>query len=84
VAELRMLDEDRPSLVPLTRDLDLVATGVIRPARADGDPFAHWPAAGDTDLPPGTVATLIDEERSERQADCRGPGHTPEQFCEHL
>jgi prevent-host-death family protein len=41
---------------------ELIATGVIRPALEGGDPLEEWP---DLRLPPGSAATLIDEDRGE-------------------
>ena len=45
-----------------TRYDELVATGVIRPAVADGEPCDDWP---DIKLPPGSAAALIDSDRDE-------------------
>jgi antitoxin (DNA-binding transcriptional repressor) of toxin-antitoxin stability system len=66
VAELRLLDEDLRGDPQLQRYAELIATGVIRPALDEGDPLADWPAPGEIALPPGTVATLIDEDRGDR------------------
>ncbi len=41
---------------------ELVASGVIRPALEQGDPFADFPRLR---LPPGTAAALIDEDRGD-------------------
>ena len=41
---------------------ELVATGVIRPPLASGDPTQDWPDFG---LPAGTAAELIDADRAE-------------------
>ena len=41
---------------------ELVAAGVIRPPMDAGDPTEGWP---DIQLPPGTVAELIDRDRGE-------------------
>ena len=62
VAELRP-PETAP---PLFRYDQLVAEGVIRPAREQGDPFENWPPPGVRPLPPGTAQALIDEDRDER------------------
>lgn len=65
VAELRAVDSasGHPPRNGGGRYAELVATGVIRPSVEDGDPLADWPAADTVALPPGTVATLIDEDR---------------------
>ena len=66
VAELRLLDEDLRGDPQRRHYAELVATGVIRPALDEGDPLADWPVPGEIALPPGTVATLIDEDRGDR------------------
>ena len=45
-----------------TRYEALIAAGVIRPAIEEGDPTERWP---DINLPPGTAAQLIEEDRDE-------------------
>ena len=45
-----------------SRYVELVTSGVIRPALDDGDPLEGWP---DIRLPAGTVAALIDSDRGE-------------------
>ena len=45
-----------------SRHEELVTAGVIRPALDTGDPLADLPALG---LPPGTAASLINEDRGE-------------------
>ena len=42
---------------------ELVDSGVIRPALEDGDPLADFPSLN---LPRGTAATLIDEDRGDK------------------
>ncbi len=47
----------------LSRYDELVAAGVILPAREQGDPLADFPVLR---LPPGSAATLIDEDRGDQ------------------
>jgi antitoxin (DNA-binding transcriptional repressor) of toxin-antitoxin stability system len=62
VAELRLPEDSRSERSPKRYD-DLVAAGIVRPAREPGDPLADWPTAEELSLPPGTAAALIDEDR---------------------
>jgi antitoxin (DNA-binding transcriptional repressor) of toxin-antitoxin stability system len=41
----------------------LVRSGVIRRATETGDPLIHWPSTRELKLPPGTAASLVDEDR---------------------
>jgi antitoxin (DNA-binding transcriptional repressor) of toxin-antitoxin stability system len=63
VAELRLPEESQSERPPRKRYDDLVAAGIVRPAREPGDPLADWPTAEELSLAPGTVAALIDEDR---------------------
>jgi antitoxin (DNA-binding transcriptional repressor) of toxin-antitoxin stability system len=41
---------------------ELIAKGIIQPARESGDPLEDWPSIA---LPRGTAAALINEDRGE-------------------
>ncbi len=60
VAELVAPRDDASSA---SRYDELVAAGVIRPAIEHGDPLADFPLL---ELPRGTAARLIDEDRDDR------------------
>ncbi len=65
IAELRSASGTSPAATPLTGGYErLLADGVIAPAREAGDPLAdlnrHVKSA-----PPGTVETLIREDRGD-------------------
>jgi antitoxin (DNA-binding transcriptional repressor) of toxin-antitoxin stability system len=65
VAELRAPTNSPGDAEPHgSRYSKLVASGIIRPAVDSGDPLAAWPAAHVVKLSPGSVSTLIDDDRS--------------------
>lgn len=63
IAELRSAPGSGLSGVAGGRYADLVARGVIRPARERGDPLAAWPPRRAVALPRGTVAELVAQDR---------------------
>jgi antitoxin (DNA-binding transcriptional repressor) of toxin-antitoxin stability system len=65
VAELRLPDASAGD-PHAQRYAELVAAGLIRPAKDAGDPLADWPSADELSLPAGTVTALIGEDRDDR------------------